>query len=110
MRPQIVNFTGRIGGSRFGGMEDLSKEAFTPLQETAQCAAVKVVAMHHAAMFVGGDDSVWGVGYRPSGQGNDNAQLKRVSAPESMRNFKKIAHGKFFRLVLTEEGKLFWQG
>lgn len=27
-----------------------------------------------------------------------------------MRNFKKVAHGKFFRLVLTEEGRLFCNG
>ena len=61
-------------------------------------------------MFVGGDDSIWGIGYRPNGQGNEKAQLQKVPAPEAMRNFKKVAHGKYFRLVLTEEGKLFWQG
>ena len=66
--------------------------------------------MHNAAMFVGGDDSIWGIGYRPNGQGNEKAQLQKVPAPEAMRNFKKVAHGKYFRLVLTEEGKLFWQG
>lgn len=27
-----------------------------------------------------------------------------------MRNFKKVAHGKYFRLVLTEPGRLFWLG
>ena len=31
VRPQIVNFVGWIGGSRFGGMEEVSHESFTPL-------------------------------------------------------------------------------
>ena len=27
-----------------------------------------------------------------------------------MRNIKAVAHGKFFRLVLTEEGRIYWNG
>ena len=27
-----------------------------------------------------------------------------------MKNFKKVAHGKFFRVVLTQEGRLFFNG
>ena len=110
VRPQIVNFTGWIGGNRYGGMEEITHESFTPLQDTAQCAAVKVVAMHSSVMFIGGDESIWNLGYRCHGQGNEKAQLQKVPAPETMRNFKKVAHGKFFQLVLTEEGKLFWHG
>ena len=78
VRPQIVNFSGWIGGNRFGGMEEINYESFTPLQDTAQCAAVKVVAMHSCVMFVGGDDSIWNLGYRCNGQGNEKAQLQRV--------------------------------
>ena len=35
LRPQIVNFVGWIGGRRFGGMEAVSHESFTPLADTA---------------------------------------------------------------------------
>lgn len=80
------------------------------MDETSQCAAVKVVAMHNSVMFIGGDESCWGMGMRSQGRNADDPKLKRIQAPESMRNIKKIAHGKFFRLVLTEEGRLYVNG
>mmetsp|Transcript_21015 Transcript_21015/g.28264 ORF Transcript_21015/g.28264 Transcript_21015/m.28264 type:complete len:249 (+) Transcript_21015:2219-2965(+) len=66
--------------------------------------------MHNSVMFVGGDESIWGMGMRTQGRNGDDPKLRRIEAPESMRNFKKIAHGKFFRLVLTQENRLFING
>ena len=59
-------------------------------------------------MFVGSDDSIWGMGYRAQGSSEEEVKLKKLDAPEEMRNIKDICHGKFFRAVITEDGKLFW--
>ena len=66
--------------------------------------------MHHSVCFVGGDESVWGWGYRSQGAGEENVKLRRIESPEGMKNFKKVAHGKYFRCVLTQEGRLFFNG
>ena len=51
------------------------------------------------------------MGYRSQGWGDgEKPKLRRIEAPESMKNIKKITHGKFFRMVLTEEGKVFMNG
>ena len=80
------------------------------MQESAACSAVQVYACHEAAIFVGGDDSLWGIGYRAQGNGADKCKLRRIEAPAECRNFKKIAHGKFFRVALTQEGKIWFNG
>lgn len=66
--------------------------------------------MHHSAMFVAGDGNIWGMGYRSQGSGQENCKFKRIAAPENMRNIKAVAHGKFFRLVVTEEGGIYYNG
>lgn len=53
---------------------------------------------------------MWGMGYRAQGSGADNCKLTKIEAPGDCRNFKKIAHGKFFRVALTMEGKVFFNG
>ena len=63
VRPQIVNMGGSIVVSR-GGEWKIEMGALTTLGETAQCAAVQVVSMHNSVCFIGGDGSVWGMGYR----------------------------------------------
>jgi len=66
--------------------------------------------MHHSVFFVGGDESVWGMGMRTQGRTQDQSKLNKIEIPEAMRNVKKYAHGKFFRLALTEDGRLFING
>ena len=98
--PQLASYSGNIYDRRFASW-DFNSEVLKTIDETSQCAAVKVVAMHNSVMFVGGDESIWGMGMRTQGRNSEDPKLKRIQAPDSMRNFKKIAHGKFFRLVLT---------
>jgi len=80
------------------------------MNETSAVSAVKVVAMHNSVMFVGGDESVWGMGMRTQGRNSDDVKLKKIEQPEAMKSFKKVVHGKFFRLVLTNENRLFING
>ena len=61
-------------------------------------------------MFLGGDGSIWGIGYRCQGAGEENCKLKKITAPDAMRNIKDVCHGKFFRAVVTEDGRFFWNG
>ena len=108
-KPQVINFSGRM----YCRNQDYSiekKDEWFMMQDTTQCAAVKVFSCHEAALFVGGDDSLWGLGYRSQGSGSDNCKLFKIETPGDCRNFKKIAHGKFFRVVLTNEGKVFFNG
>lgn len=108
VRPLLASFAGRL----YCRGQDYTVEhtALTRMQETAECAAVRVYAMQEAALFVGGDESLWGIGYRAQGSGRDKCQLRRIEAPEGCRNIRKVAHGKFFRVVLTEEGRVFFNG
>ena len=59
-------------------------------------------------MFISANESIWGMGYRAQGAGKDNCKLRRIDAPVTMKNIKEVCHGKFFRAVITEDGKLFW--
>lgn len=62
VRPLLASFSGRL----YCRGQDYTVEhtALTRMQETAECAAVRVYAMQEAALFVGGDESLWGIGYR----------------------------------------------
>ena len=48
-----------------------SNNAVLPLPDTAQCAAVRIAGLHHSLMIQGGDDSIWGMGFRTQGDGED---------------------------------------
>ena len=60
-------------------------------------------------MYVGGDESIWGVGYRNQGSG-DNCRLRRIETPAECRNYKKVVQGKFHRVILTQDGRVFFNG
>ena len=62
-KPQIINFSGRMS-CRNQSYEITKNNEWHMMQDTAQCAAVQVYSSHEAALFVGGDDSLWGMGYR----------------------------------------------
>ena len=66
--------------------------------------------MHNSVMFIGGDESVWGMGMRTQGRNSEDVLLKKLDQPDAMRNIKKAVHGKFFRLVLTNDNRLFLNG
>ena len=108
VRPQIVSMTGRLYCRNQN--YEINDESWESQAETAQCAAVQVISMHHSVMFVGGDESIWGMGFRSQGMGEENCKLRRIESPEGMKNLKKVAHGKFFRVVLTQDGRLFYNG
>ena len=61
-------------------------------------------------MFLGGDGGISGMGMRSQGRSAEETNLRRIEAPESMKDIKKITHGKFFRLVLTDQNKLYHMG
>ena len=61
-------------------------------------------------MFVGSDESVWGMGYRAQGLEVENRALLMLKSPASLKNFKKVVHGKFIRCILTQDRKLFYSG
>ena len=63
VRPQIVSFTGYTW-ARNQGWEFKNEDGWSMLQETAQCAATKVITMNNSVIFQGGDGSIWGMGYR----------------------------------------------
>ena len=108
-KPQVINFSGRMYCRNQDYSIEKNNEWFM-MHDTTQCAAVKVYSCHEAALFVGGDDCLWGLGYRSQGSGTENCKLFKIETPGDCRNFKKIAHGKFFRVVLTQEGKVFFNG
>ena len=99
VRPQIINYSGKLHcrGQDFS----MDHESWTMLEDTAQCAVAQVYSCHEAAIYVSADDTIWGVGYRAQGQGRDNCSLRRIEKPDDCCNYKKIAHGKFFRVILT---------
>ena len=66
--------------------------------------------MHHAFTLVGGDGSIWGCGLRSNGNDKSQEQFKQITLPADCVNFKKVCQGKFVRVILTENNKLFWSG
>lgn len=63
-------------------------------------------------MFIGTDDSVMGFGYRAAGkeEGANQHKWKLIERPPECNNYQEMAAGKFFRLLLTKAGKLFFSG
>lgn len=59
--PKILQWTGR--SHRRGG-NTWDSDTWAQLEETIQCAAVSIHAMHDAVCLVGGDESIWGFGKR----------------------------------------------
>jgi alpha-tubulin suppressor-like RCC1 family protein len=51
-----------------------------------------------------------GIGYRASGKEEGMHRMRLIERPEDCQNYKKVSAGKFFRLILTQEGKLFFSG
>jgi hypothetical protein len=61
-------------------------------------------------MFIGTDEQVMGLGYRAAGKGEGMHKLRLIERPEACRNYKRAGAGKFFRFILTEEGRIFFSG
>lgn len=61
-------------------------------------------------MFVSSDEQVMGIGYRACGKGEDMHKLRMLTRPEGCSGYKRCCAGKFFRLILTNEGRLFFSG
>lgn len=51
-----------------------------------------------------------GLGYRACGKEEGAEKLKLLERPEDCTGYKKVSAGKFFRLILTNSGKLFFCG
>ena len=86
---------------------ELSK--FT-IQEKVTMNAIAVRARHHHAMFIGSKDDIMGVGYRAGGREEGKGKHRLLTRPDDCRDYLEYQTGKFFRLVLTKEGKLFFSG
>ena len=96
--PQIATWTGTIQRGDEYEMINHDDYSWQNIMATAAIAVTQVYASAEAALFVTGDDSLWGVGYRANG---NERNLRKIETPAECRNFKKIAHGKFFRVALT---------
>ena len=70
--PQVASMSGHIWDRRFANWEQQA-ECIETLNDTSKCAAVQVVAMHNAVLFVGGDENVWGMGMRAQGRSHEDS-------------------------------------
>ena len=61
-------------------------------------------------MFIGAKGDVIGVGYRAGGRGEGYGEHKLIERPPECIDYKEMRVGKFFRLLLTKTGKLFFSG
>lgn len=64
-------------------------------------SARRVLAKHNHVMFVGEDDTIMGMGYRACGKEDNLHKMRIIEKPESCKDYKQVAVGKFFRLLLT---------
>jgi len=90
--------------------DTITKADYEKIEGIEQISACKVVARHHHAMFVGNDDEIMGMGYRASGKDEGMHKLRMIEKPEDCKNYLKVETGKFFRLLLTKDHKLFFSG
>lgn len=61
-------------------------------------------------MYVGIKGEVMGQGYRAGGKDTNQHKLKVLNRPADCNDYKDYRAGKFFRLLLTNSGKLFFSG
>ena len=105
--PQLLQYSGYIK-SRHDVLERVSE--WTKLEKSTEASPVEVHALHHYFTMVGGDGSIWGCGFRQNGYDRECEELKQIPLPAECRNIKKVAQGKFVRVILTEDNKLFFNG
>ena len=109
--PCAINEVKMGGRLRVRNAEDVYYEDYTDLPGADQISAAECYGQHHHAMFVGADGSVMGIGYRASGKGEGMEKLRIIPRPDGCTTkYARVATGKFFRLILTEEGGLFFSG
>jgi hypothetical protein len=60
-------------------------------------------------MFVSADETIMGMGFRVQGKAEQSA-MRVIEKPSECRDFKRVAIGKFFRVILTKQNKLFFNG
>ena len=68
---------------------------------------------NHHACFICEDESVWGFGYRGHHGRNDysdDIKFRKIPKPEECKDYKKVTLGKFSRIILTNSGKVFFNG
>ena len=106
IRPQVATWAGNIGR---GDME-LTNEEFKQLDGSAQIVAKSVHASHYHVMYVGEDESLYGMGWRVQGTSAEEQKLQLIEKPADCKDYKKVTTGKFSRQILTNSGKLFFNG
>ena len=106
--PQLLQYSGTVTCRHSNN--NLEKTEWDNLSSSSKCAAVAVYAMHQAFCLVGGDESIWGFGKRAQGVEDHHEVLRKIELPEGCKNYKKVVHGKFFRLILTEDNRIFFNG
>lgn len=78
-------------------------------------AAVQVLGAANHITFVGGDGSIYGMGDRIQryySMETDTELMRKIEFPDGTKgsDIKKVSIGKFNRLVLTHDGKLYHNG
>ena len=105
--PQILQYSGHVR-TRHDSIARVNE--WTKLEKSTQCAPVEVHAMHQYFTLVGGDGSIWGCGLRTNGYEREREEFQQIPVPSECQNYKKVVQGKFLRVILTEDNKLFFSG
>ena len=106
-----VNMSGYLSNSKQDKF--ISYEDYTEVEGAGNIKANEVYAQHHHAMFIDKDGQIMGIGIRANGDSDTQVKptLKIIERPKNYKGkYKKVTTGKFFRLLLTEDNKLFVNG
>lgn len=93
-----------------GDMHNLNSYSWTQIVAAINLSANRVLACGKAVMFVTDSESVWGMGKKVQGSQADERTLTRLQTPPGCKNFAKIIQTRYYRLILTQDYKLFFSG
>ena len=69
----------------------------------------QVIGHKHSVLFVCENEQIFAMGIGLTGP-QDKGWLREIKKPADCRNFKKVIHSYQYRMILTEEGKVFVNG
>ena len=106
--PLMLMYSGKLHRRNDDCFDDMTE--LTNLEKSSSVGAVSVHAMHQAFVLMTGSGEMWGCGFRAQGSSEDQEILRKIETPSDCTNIRKVVHGKFFRIILTEGRKVFFNG
>ena len=91
-------------------INNLDSYSWAKVQAALDLPVFQVLACGNAVMFVTDSEGVWGMGKKVQGSAVDERALRSIHKPHGCKNFKKIVQAKHYRLILTQDYKLFMNG